>query len=39
MKIAKAPQTWAGLVMTEAIEYIFPLEKMVENDEEILIYT
>ncbi len=38
MKIAKIPQPWASLLMTEAIEYILPLEEEIENGEIILIY-
>jgi len=37
MKIAKVPQPWASLVMTEAIEYILPVEGL-KQDENILIY-
>lgn len=38
MKIAKISQPWASLVMTEAIEFILPLDDEVANGEEILIY-
>ena len=37
MKIAKVPQPWASLVMTEAIEYILPIGD-IRQDEVILIY-
>lgn len=37
MKIAKVPQPWASLVMSEAIEYILPVEGL-RKDEEIIIY-
>ena len=37
MKIAKVPQPWASLVMTEAIEYILPIGD-IGKDEIILIY-
>lgn len=38
MKVATIPQPWASLVMTEAIEYILPLEESVVPGETILIY-
>ena len=38
MKIAKIPQPWASLIMTEALEYILPLEENVSPGEVILIY-
>lgn len=38
MKIAKIPQPWASLVMTEAVEYILPLGENVAPGEVILIY-
>lgn len=37
MKIAKVPQPWASLVMTEIIEYIMPIPD-IRQDEVILIY-
>ena len=37
MKIAKVPQPWASLVMTEIIEYIIPIPD-IRQDEVILIY-
>lgn len=38
MKVAKIPQPWACLVMTETIKYILPLEESVVPGEVILIY-
>lgn len=38
MKVAKIPQPWASLVMTETIKYILPLEESVSPGEVILIY-
>ena len=38
MKVAKIPQPWASLLMTEAVEYILPLEDDVAPGEVILIY-
>ena len=37
MKIAKVPQPWASLVMTEIMEYIMPIPD-IRQDEVILIY-
>ena len=37
MKIAKIPQPWASLVMSEAIEYILPVEGL-KQGEALLIY-
>ncbi len=38
MKVAKIPQPWASLLMTEAIEYILPFGENVTPGEVILIY-
>lgn len=38
MKIAKIPQPWASLLMTEVIEYILPFGENVSPGEVILIY-
>lgn len=38
MKIAKIPQPWASLIMTETIKYILPLEESVAPGELLLIY-
>lgn len=38
MKVAKIPQPWASLVMTEAIEYILPFGETVEPNDIILVY-